>query len=89
MTIKSKFDKGNIVLVHDTIQKRERFLYILGVEKWDSFNGFSYRVKEYYDRYALEEIYDDFDFENQFDIEMIFCNTEDLELWQNEGAKCN
>ena len=46
MTIKSKFDKGNIVLVHDTIQKRERFLYILGVEKWDSFNGFSYRVKE-------------------------------------------
>ena len=89
MTIRSKFDKGNIVLVQDTIQKRERFLNVLGVDKWEMPNGFTYSVKEYYDRYAIEEKYDDFDFENQFDIEMIFCNTKDLELWQNEGGKCN
>ena len=89
MIIRSKFDKGNIVLVYDVIQKRERFLHILGIEKWDLLNGFSYKVKEYYDRYAMEEMYDDFDFENQFDIETIFCNAEDLKMWQNEGAKCN
>ena len=83
MTIKSKFDKGNIVLVFDTIAKRKRFLQIIGIEKWDIFNGFTYKVKEYPDKYAREEIYDDFDFENQFDIEMIFSNTEDLKQSQN------
>lgn len=87
MTIKSKFDKGNIVLVHDTIQKRERFLHISGIEKWDVFNGFTYKIKEFQNKYANEEIYDDFDFENQFDIEMIFCNVEDLKQWQNEGGE--
>lgn len=87
MTIKSKFDKGNIILVFDTIAKNKRFLNIVGVEKWDALNGFTYKVKEYFNKYANEEIYDDFDFENQFDIEMVFSDGEDLKSWQNESEK--
>lgn len=85
MTIRSRFDKGNIVLVFDTISKIERYLYIVEVEKWEIFNGFTYKVSDLYFAKQITEKYDDFDFVNQFEVKMIFGNSSDFESWKKES----
>lgn len=82
MTLRSKFNKGNIIVVYDTQSKSRRALKVASVESWDRFNGFSYQFREVDDTFGIYEKYCDLDFEMQFDIKKIFVDEIDYKRWK-------
>ena len=82
MTLTSKFNKGNVVLVYDVVSKKKRALKVASVESWDRFNGFSYQFREVDDKFGIYEKYCDLDFETQFSIKKTFVDVIDYKRWK-------
>lgn len=81
MTISSRFDIGNVVVVFDYIAKEERVLVVRKIESWDLYKGFEYVVMEY--KGFLKERYDEVDFSENFEIRGIY---KDVNRYEERGG---
>ena len=82
MTLRSKFDKGNIVVAYDVVAKSERTLKVATIKRWEAYNGFTYAFRDLDSNVPLYEEYDDLDFETQFEIKQIFIDVIDYKRWK-------
>lgn len=78
MTLRSKFDKGNIVVAYDVVAKSERTLKVATIKRWEAYNGFTYAFRDLCSDVPLYEEYDDLDFETQFEIRQVFTDIIDF-----------
>lgn len=81
MTLKSKFNKGNIIIVYDVVAKSERTLQVATINRWEAYNGFTYAFRDLDSKVPLYEEYDELDFETQFEIKRIFIDVIDYKRW--------
>lgn len=77
MTLKSKFNKGNIIMAYDVVAKSERTLEVATIKRWEAYNGFTYAFRDLGSNVPLYEEYDELDFETQFEIKRIFIDVID------------
>ena len=82
MTLRSKFDKGNIIVVYDIVGKCKRTLKVVSIDKWEHYNGFTYKFRDLGTDFDLFEQYDELDFETQFDIKKLFMDEIDYKRWK-------
>ena len=82
MTLKSKFNKGNIIMVYDVVSKCNRTLKVVNIDKWEHYNGFTYKFRDLGTDFDVFEQYDDLDFGTQFDIKEIFMDEIDYKRWE-------
>lgn len=90
MTLRSKFDKGDIVVVYDNKAESKRVLRVSKVASWDESMGFTYAVIEYNSDLTapltnLVENYDDYDFVHQLEVQMHFLDPKDYLAYRLEG----
>lgn len=78
MTLRSKFDKGNIVVAYDVVAKSERTLKVVTIKRWEAYNGFTYAFRDLGSPIPLYEEYDELDFETQFEIRQVFTDVIDF-----------
>ena len=82
MVLRSKFNKGNVVVAYDNVSRGERELLVANIKKWELFNGFTYAFRDLGSPIPLYEEYDDLDFETQFEIKQIFIDVIDYKRWK-------
>ena len=78
MVLRSKFNKGNVVVAYDNVSRGERELLVANIKKWEVFNGFTYAFRDLDSNVPLYEEYDDLDFETQFEIRQVFTDVIDF-----------
>lgn len=84
MTLKSRFDKGNIVIAYDVVARSERTLMVVNIKSWDLFKGFCYAFRDLDAKTLVFEDYDDLDFETQFDVKQVFGDVFDYRRYNNK-----
>lgn len=78
MVLRSKFNKGNVVVAYDNVSRGERELLVVNIKKWEVFNGFTYAFRDLGSPIPLYEEYDELDFETQFEIRQVFTDVIDF-----------
>lgn len=82
MTIRSKFDVGNVLVVYDYNAEVERVMVVRKIDTWNTFTGFQYTMIDY--KGFVNEKYDDLDFDSMFEIHRIY---KDLKSYKERGGK--